>query len=166
MGNILKYNTNILNKDNKALYNLGCKYYKKQNYELMKKYYLISIDKDNSDSMNNLGYYYKNIENNYDLMKKYYLMAIEMGNSNAMYNLGYYYQTVNYNFELMKKNYLMAISKGNSNAMYNFGYYYKTIQYNYKLMKKYYLLYYKYTYDKNVFFYILNRYKSYNYNFL
>ena len=53
----------------------------------MKKYYLMAIDKENSDAMFNLGNYYHFIEKNYDEMKKYYLMAINIGNSNAMYNL-------------------------------------------------------------------------------
>src|SRR5438552_2937590 len=62
-----------------------------QNYELMKKYYLMAIDKGNSDAMNNLGYYYDKIEENYDLMKKYYLMAIEKRNYDAAKNLLKYY---------------------------------------------------------------------------
>ena len=53
----------------------------------MKKYYLMAIEKGNSNAMNNLAFYYEDIENNYDEMKKYYLMAIEKGNYDAMNNL-------------------------------------------------------------------------------
>jgi TPR repeat protein len=56
----------------------------------MKKYYGMVIDKGNSDAMNNLGYYYDDVEKNYDEAKKYYLMAIDKGNSVTMNNLGYY----------------------------------------------------------------------------
>ena len=58
----------------------------------MKKYYLMAIEKDHSDAMCNLGYYYENVEKNYDEMKKYYLMAIEKDNSDAIYQLGKYYK--------------------------------------------------------------------------
>jgi TPR repeat protein len=47
--------------------------YIKKDYDLMKKYYLISIEKENLSAMNCLGYYYNTVEKNYDLMKKYYL---------------------------------------------------------------------------------------------
>ena len=57
----------------------------------MKKYYLMAIDKDNSNAMCNLGNYYKDI-NDYELMRKYYLMAIEKENINAMYSLGLWYK--------------------------------------------------------------------------
>ena len=64
----------------KILFNLGNHYYFiHQDIKLMKKYYLMAIEKGNSDAMNNLGYYYNNIHYNYDLMKKYYLMAVEKG---------------------------------------------------------------------------------------
>jgi hypothetical protein len=100
----------------------------------------MAIDKGDSDSMNNLGYYYENVENNYDLMKKYYLRAVDKGNYDSMNNLGYYYQSVENNYDLMKKYYLMAIDKGNSNAMHNLGYYYQCVKKNYGLMKKYYFM--------------------------
>ncbi len=114
--------------------------YVKKEYDLMKKYYLIAIDKGNSDAMCNLGLYYESIEKNYELMNKYYLMAIDKQNSVAMNNLGYYYQNIDKNYELMKKYYLMAIDKGNSSAMNNLGFYYKKIENNYELMDKYYLM--------------------------
>jgi TPR repeat protein len=58
--------------------NLGYYYqYIEYNYDLMKKYYLMSIKKGFSNAMYNLGYYYEKEENNYKLMKKYYLMAIK-----------------------------------------------------------------------------------------
>jgi hypothetical protein len=125
------------------LYYLGYYYsHTEINYALMKKYYLMAIDKGNSLAMHNLGYYYEIIEKNYDLMKKYYHMAIDKGReaSSAMYNLGYYYEQIEGNYELMKKYYLMAIDNGNSEAMYNLGEYYRYTEKDNALMKKYYLM--------------------------
>jgi hypothetical protein len=77
-------------------------YYKniKEKYDLMKKYYLMAIDKN---------CYYTDIEKNYCMMSKYLLMAIKNGDSTAMYNLAYYYEFNELNFYLMEKYYLMAI---------------------------------------------------------
>ena len=110
-----------------------------KNYELMKKYYLMAIEKGCSIAMKKLGYYYNHIEINYDLMEKYYLMAIEKGDENSMNFLGIYYKNIG-NYDLMKKYYLMAVEKDDKIAMYNLGYYYEDIEKNYDLMKKYYLM--------------------------
>ena len=78
----------------------------------MEKYYLMSIEKGNSDAMTNLGYYYehiendlwdkyyyKNVKNKYYLMKKYYLMShmheYYIFNIIQIY---YNYKLYNYNF--------------------------------------------------------------------
>jgi TPR repeat protein len=118
--------------------------------DLMKKYYLLAIEKGESDSMFKLAYYYQNNKENghykYGLMKKYYKMAIEKNDSASMSNLGYYYQNNkengHYKYGLMKKYYKMAIEKNNNEAMNNLGSYYKTNtengNYKYGLMKKYY----------------------------
>jgi len=117
-------------------------YYKiiEENYDLMKKYYLMAIELNHPNSIVNLAYYYEIIEKNYDLMKKYYLMAIKLNNSSAMYYLALYYKNTEKNYDLMKKYYLMAIGLNNSIAMNNLGYYYQYIEKNYDLMKKYYLM--------------------------
>ena len=109
-------------------------------YYLMKKYYLMAIELNNSNAMFNLGWCYENNEENYELMKKYYLMAIELNDSAAMFNLGWYYENNEENYELMKKYYLMAIELNHSYAMYILGQYYKNNENNYDLMKKYYLM--------------------------
>ena len=76
--NVKIYDEKILNSNCLLFYGI---YYKniEKNYDLMKKYYLMTIenDKNNSDAMYDLGHYYQYIEKNYKLMKKYYLMAIE-----------------------------------------------------------------------------------------
>ena len=117
-------------------------YYKKVNkdYDQMKKYYLMAIEKGNSKAMNNLGSYYKNIEKDYDQMKKYYLMAIEKRNFTAMNNLGLFYKNIEKDYDQMKKYYIMAIEKGDPSVMNNLGVYYKNIEKDYDQMQKYYLM--------------------------
>ncbi len=132
---ILKLADNIVESN---IYTLIGYYYRniKTNDDLMKKYYLMAIELNNSNAMYNLGNYYECIAN-YDLMEKYYLMAIELNNTNAMWNLGNYYQYIE-NYDLMKKYYLMAVELNHSGVMCYLGYYYKYIEINYDLMKKYY----------------------------
>ena len=98
-------NTGIPKKNKK----LG-DYYKNigKNYELMKKYYLISIESGSLNAMYELGNYYKNIEKNYELMKKYYLMN---DSAVGICNLAKYYRS-NKDYKNMKKYYLIAIEKG------------------------------------------------------
>ena len=60
------------------------------NYELAEKYYIMAIDNDNINAMNNLAYMYKK-QQKYDLAEKYYIMAIENNNINAIYNLAFMY---------------------------------------------------------------------------
>jgi len=118
----------------------GVYYDIKKDYDQMKKYYLVAIEKGNCISMNNLGSYYKNAEKNYDKMKKYFRMAIKKDNDMAMYNLGFHYDRIKHDYKQMKKYYLMAIEKGNCNAMSNLGLYYKNIEKDCEQMKKYYLM--------------------------
>ena len=128
-----------INLDNVNILNWISLYYKNiKNYEKMKKYYLIAIEKENSDAMTNLGIYYYFIEKNHKEAIKYYSMAIEKGNSNAMLRLGCYCELIE-DYEEMTKYFLMAIEKDNSNAMYSLGSHYEDIQ-NYEEMKKYYLM--------------------------
>ena len=117
-------------------------YYRKikPDYDLMKKYYLLSIDHHNVDAMIDLAFYYECVEKDYDLMKKYYLMAIDNNYSNSMARLAHYYRHTEHNYDLMKKYYLMAIDGNHSNSMNNLGIYYGHKEQNYDLMKKYYLM--------------------------
>jgi TPR repeat protein len=111
-----------------------------KDYDKMKKYLLMAIEKDYEASMHNLACYYYNVEKNYELMKKYYLMAIDKQFVSSMNNLGYYYKnSLEKDYELMKKYFLMAIEKGNVNSMNNLAMYYYSKQ-NYELMKKYFLM--------------------------
>jgi tetratricopeptide (TPR) repeat protein len=104
----------------------------------MLKYYLMAIELDNSDAMNNLANYYKEIKD-YDNMLKYYIMvAIKLNNSDALNNVASYYEEIK-DYDNMKKYYLMAIELNNSDAINYLGNYYKEIK-DYDNMKKYLLL--------------------------
>lgn len=59
-------------------------YYDKKEYDEMKKYYLIAIEKNNINAMIKLGQYYHKIEINRVESEKYYLMAIKYNNLEAM----------------------------------------------------------------------------------
>ena len=50
----------------------------------MKKYFLMNIEKGNSEAMFNFGNYYRYIEKTHNLMKKYYLMAVDHGHVQAI----------------------------------------------------------------------------------
>ena len=54
----------------------------------------MASDKGDSNSMFNLGKYYRNVKKNYQNTVKYYLMAVEKGHVDAMYGLGNYYRDV------------------------------------------------------------------------
>jgi hypothetical protein len=108
-----------------AMHNLGRYYqYSSVDYDLMKHYYLMTIDKGAkrpcevscavlcASAMYYLGCHYQIKEKNYDLMKKYYLLAIDKGNKNAMNYLGCYYKYIEENYNLAKKYLLMAIENG------------------------------------------------------
>jgi TPR repeat protein len=139
------YHNNLTNDNIEIIYNLlinkekidydddiynyycGVKYEIEKNYEEMKKYYLMAIEKGYSHAMSHLGYYYQFIEKNYEEMKKYYLMAIDKGDADAMFNLGYYCHYGEINYKEMKKYYLMAIEKGNKDAINSLYLYYQYI---------------------------------------
>jgi TPR repeat protein len=59
--------------------------------KLMKKYYLMAINKGNVKAMYNLGLYYQVKEYDSYLMQHYYKMAIDRNHIESMYQLGYYY---------------------------------------------------------------------------
>jgi len=133
------YSNNIEHdsSDGMVLTYYGLFYNSIKEYTTMVKYYLMAIDLNYDNAMNNLALYYERTQD-YVSMMKYYLMAIDKGNSYAMYNLGYYYGNIK-DYPNMKKYYLMAIDKGNYNAMCNLGIYYSDIK-DYASMEKYYLM--------------------------
>lgn len=105
-----EYNITEDEPDMMVLHLIGSYYqYKIKNYEKMKLFYSISINKDCFYSCHNLGSYYERIEKNYELMKKNYLIAIEQKHIPSMIRLGLYYLDIENNKEEMKKYLLIGI---------------------------------------------------------
>jgi len=106
------FNRDFDSMDSNELHYIGTYYHHvEKNYDIMKKYYLMAINKGNTMAMYRLGYYYHFVEKKYDEMKKYYLMAINKDNTFAMCNMGYYYCNVEKNYDEMKKYYLWRLTK-------------------------------------------------------
>lgn len=115
--------------------------YKKKDYELMKTYYLKSLEAVPNKVFvyAKLGDYYELIEKKYDLMMKYYLLGVENKCTLAMKSLGLYYLK-NKQYDLMKYYYFMALDLGQVDVVcHNLGIYYSYIEKKYDLAIKYYL---------------------------
>ena len=107
-----------------------------KNYGIMKKCYLMAINRGSAISIGKLNRYFLEVEKDYELAKKFSLQSIDNESTSSMYNLGYYHQYVSKKYDLMEKYYLMAIDKGCCASMNNLGCYHKETK-NYDLMKKY-----------------------------
>ena len=118
------------------LFYMGFYYELHNNSKNALHFYKLSISKNNTSAMYNLGYYNEQ-KKEYVSMLRYYLMAIRHSKHNkAMYNLGNYYKKCNVT-DLMIKYYLMAIENGNLDAMVSLALYYKMFK-KYDKMIKYY----------------------------
>ena len=107
-------------------------------YDNMIYYYMLAIDKGNSDAMYELGCYYDKIDNTSEAVN-YLDMAIDKGNHNALYEMGCMYDEDGKYYEAIEY-YLMAINKGNSKEMNNLGCYYENIEKDYNKAIEYYLM--------------------------
>ena len=85
------YEFDKLENKSELYYAYGTYFGNKEDFDNMKKYYLMGCKNGNVNSMNNLGVYYEK-QKDYENMKKYYLNAIEQGHSVAMCNYGNFYQ--------------------------------------------------------------------------
>ena len=110
-----KINKEQIPKNSDEMFSLGLDYYKKKDYNQMKKYYLQAVEKGHSRAMFNLGLYYEEIEKNPSKMKKYYGLAIKKGHSGAMFNLGVYYEIDEENPIIAEKYYEMERNKEKNN---------------------------------------------------
>jgi tetratricopeptide (TPR) repeat protein len=130
--------------ENKQYYKLGLYYqFNEINNKLTKKYYNLDINEKYSltrgNSMNNLGFYYSDVEKNYDKSKKYFLDAIQNNNYDAYNNLGLYYYNIEKNYEKAKEYYLLACEHDIPEAFNNLGLYYYEIDNNYDISKLYFI---------------------------
>lgn len=137
LNNIQKH---ITSDDAEIIGFIGLYYHLNTNYIEAIAYYLIAIEKHNSNAMYCLGYYYFKTEKNYEKAIQYYLMAIEQNNDVAMTHLGVYYYNIEKNYEKAIRYYLMAIEKNNDEAMIRLGIHYKNIEKDYDRAVYYYLM--------------------------
>jgi TPR repeat protein len=100
--------------------------YTEKNYDLMKKYYQIAINKGSAIASNNLGVYHQDILYNFKEAERLYKISADQGCIYAMNNLGLLYQRSN-KYEEMERYFQLAINKNDSDAMYNMGLFYETI---------------------------------------
>lgn len=117
---------------------LGLYYRGIKNYKLMKKYYELAIKQSDLDAMNNLGYYYFEIENKYEMAKKYLELAVSYNYPLAMNNLGLVHYNNGY-YDQAKHCYLKAIGYDVPEAYNNLGIYYQIVDNNLEAAKMYYL---------------------------
>lgn len=110
----------------------GLQYQKEKNYDLMKKYYLMAIEKGCGKAMLNLGTHYRYVETNFDLMKKYYLMALEKDQTDAIFYLRSYYRYVEINDYLFSQYELMM--NGNIDTIINLASHYQNVEKNHEFM--------------------------------
>lgn len=123
-------------EDGKKFFLKGLMYSYQGNFKDAERYYLLSIEKKNFDTYNNLAVLY-NIEDNAKA-EKYFLLAIEKGDETALSNLGVIYYKRG-NEKKAEKYFLLAIEKGNFDALNNLGNLYFD-QKKYNESEKYFLL--------------------------
>ena len=144
--------------------NLGMMYVQFEQYESAETYFIMAIEKNNSNALTNLEYsYYKlkkydksnkeaiktglccydlglsyYLKKKYELAEKYFLMAIRKDNSDAMNKIGQMY-TQHKKYDLAEKYLLMGIGKNNISSMNNLRFMYY-LQKQYEKAKKYCLM--------------------------
>jgi TPR repeat protein len=115
---------------------IGNEYRNKKEYEGMKKYYLKSIQENDTFGMCNLGLHYNCIEKNTRFMMKYYLMAINQNNTLAMYLLGIFYYMEN-NYKNALKFFEMGCLLNDDKCLLSLIVYYFNIEKNYEKVFEY-----------------------------
>ena len=98
----------------------GERLFKEEKYEEALNYFEKASDLGSNMAINNIGFYYLEIENNLEIAEKYFLKAMKKGNIIALNNLGMVNdRKENYNRAI--EYYLMAIKKKCNFAYNNLG---------------------------------------------
>lgn len=120
-------------------YILGSLCYDRKEYVTAKEHYIIAVNKNNSDAMSNLGYYYEYVENDVYMAKKYYKMSADLGNPIGSYNLGYLCCHVEKDYATGLKYYNDSANNNDTDAIFALAHYYEVVDYNKTLSLKYYM---------------------------
>jgi TPR repeat protein len=136
----LKYaKMSVEHGSSRAMHNLGLYYNIIKNYEESKKYYLMAIQLNNSDSMIELGKTYLIVDKDFEQAKKYFLMGIGNNNSNGYYQLGMLYKKYQIDYAESKKYFELGAEKDCVECIYELGKIYHKDN-NKSEAKKYFLL--------------------------
>lgn len=109
-----------------------------EDFDNMKKYYLMAIEKGNELAMNNLGMYYYKLED-YEKAKEYLIQGAEKDGIDCIVNLGTYYNNIEKNLDKAVKQYEIGVEKENVDAMFKLGLVYKKKK-DYENMMKYFTM--------------------------
>lgn len=153
----------ILINDFHAINEFGERLFKEEKYEEALNYFEKAADLGSNMAINNIGFYYLEIENNLEKAEKYFFKAMEKGNVIALNNLGIvndrkedYNRAIEY--------YLMAIKKKCNFAYNNLGNLYEEIYQDYEKAKNLYRKNFKETKDTEALIYLANLYLNHYHN--
>ena len=120
-----------------AINELGERKFQEGNYKEALEYFEKASKLGSDMAINNIGFYFLEIENNFEEAEKYFNKAIEKGNIIAINNLGVLNIDKN-NYEEAEKYFLLAIDKKCNFAYNNLGGLYENVYQKYKEAEKLY----------------------------
>jgi len=127
----------VLKNDYYAINELGERKFQEGNYKEALEYFEKASKLGSDMAINNIGFYFLEIENNFEEAEKYFNKAIEKENIIAINNLGVLNINKN-NYEEAKKYFLLAIDKKCSFAYNNLGGLYENVYQKYEEAEKLY----------------------------
>lgn len=126
-----------IENDHYAINELGERKFQEGNYKEALEYFEKASKLGSDMAINNIGFYFLEIENNFEEAEKYFNKAIEKGNIIAINNLGVLNIDKN-NYEEAEKYFLLAIDKKCNFAYNNLGGLYENVYQKYKEAEKLY----------------------------
>ena len=144
---------------------IGEKKFQEGNYKEALEYFEKASKLGSDMAINNIGFYFLEIEKNFEKAEKYFNKSVEKGNIVAINNLGVLNIDKN-NYEDAEKYFLLAIDKKCSFAYNNLGGLYENVYQNYEEAEKLYQRCFEETEDTdcliNLAYLYLNYYKNKN----
>lgn len=146
-----------------AINEFGERLFKEEKYEEALNYFEKAADLGSNMAINNIGFYYLEIENNLEKAEKYFLKAMKKGNVIALNNLGIINdRKENYNRAI--EYYLMAIKDKCNFAYNNLGNLYEEIYQDYEKAENLYRKNFKETKDTEALIRLAYLYLNHHYD--
>lgn len=146
-----------------AINEFGERLFKEEKYEEALNYFEKAADLGSNMAINNIGFYYLEIENNLEKAEKYFLKAMKKGNVIALNNLGIVNdRKENYNRAI--EYYLMAIKNKCNFAYNNLGNLYEEIYQDYEKAENLYRKNFKETKDTEALIRLAYLYLNHHYD--